>query len=191
MFTKKTREVAMNVVADLKPIGSFERAVSEMASEVLLDEGDFYERDFYCLSNFSSFNLLWKGIVFDTSEHAYHWEKFNTDQPRAVGVQNYIATSCVSAHEAYEVALRERAHRRRDWDAPSERPVKVQIMKQILREKYFQHEYVRKKLKQASDRQVVLTERSWRDSFWGTGPDGDGEDWMGRLWSEIMVEEVR
>lgn len=36
----------------------------------------FYEQEFYPLSNFSSFTLLWKRHLFYTSEHAYHWEKF-------------------------------------------------------------------------------------------------------------------
>jgi predicted NAD-dependent protein-ADP-ribosyltransferase YbiA (DUF1768 family) len=36
----------------------------------------FYEQDFYALSNFSAFRLMWRDIDFDTSEHAYHWEKF-------------------------------------------------------------------------------------------------------------------
>ena len=36
---------------------------------------DFYERNFYVLSNFSSFRLIWRGLDFDTSEHAYQWSK--------------------------------------------------------------------------------------------------------------------
>lgn len=36
----------------------------------------FYEHEFYVLSNFSAFRLRWRGRDFDTSEHAYHWEKF-------------------------------------------------------------------------------------------------------------------
>ncbi len=36
----------------------------------------FYEQEFYPLSNFSAFSLRWKGYRFDTSEAAYHWEKF-------------------------------------------------------------------------------------------------------------------
>jgi hypothetical protein len=36
----------------------------------------FYEQEFYVLSNFSAFTLMWRGYRFDTSEAAYHWEKF-------------------------------------------------------------------------------------------------------------------
>ena len=35
----------------------------------------FYEQDFYVLSNFSSFQILWDGLLFDTSEQLYHWLK--------------------------------------------------------------------------------------------------------------------
>ncbi len=165
-------------------------------------DGDFYERNFYPFSNFSSFKLRWNGIVFDTSEHAYHFEKFNTDQPRARRIQSFIATGTNSAHEAFEVGSdpANREWRRVDWDnsivvAKAEgenirpiRRVKVVIMKQLLVSKLEQHPYVAKKLRQAFDAKVKLSERSWRDSFWGTGEDGKGEDWMGRLWNEIGKE---
>lgn len=37
----------------------------------------FYEQEFYVFSNFSAFQILWAGISFPTSEHAYQWMKFN------------------------------------------------------------------------------------------------------------------
>ena len=40
----------------------------------------FYEQEFYVLSNFSAFSLMWQGHRFPTSEHAYHWEKFSPGQ---------------------------------------------------------------------------------------------------------------
>lgn len=47
----------------------------------------FYEQDFYVLSNFSSFTLWWQGLRFDTSEAAYHWEKF---APRLCAILNFV-----------------------------------------------------------------------------------------------------
>ena len=47
------------------------------------DQVFFYEQDFYVLSNFSAFSLMWKlsereGLGrFDTSEALYHWLKFS------------------------------------------------------------------------------------------------------------------
>ena len=136
----------------------------------------FYEQDFYVLSNFSAFTLRWKDCVFHTSEAAYHWEKF----PESPMIQAWIL-SADSAHEAFKIAERYAHARRPDWDA-----VKVDIMRDILRAKTNQHEYVRRKLLATGDRELI--ENSWRDSFWGWGPDRDGQNMLGKLWMEIRAE---
>lgn len=145
----------------------------------------FYEQEFYPLSNFSAFVLWWKGDRFDTSEAAYHWEKFPPSKyQRLLGEESDIARTirfAGSAHEAFKIAEREAHHRRPDWDA-----VKVDIMRQILRAKVTQHEYVRRKLMQTGDRELV--ENSWRDSFWGWGEDRKGQNMLGKLWMEIRAE---
>lgn len=136
----------------------------------------FYEQDFYVLSNFSSFRLFWKGVDFDTSEAAYHWEKF-PDQPQ---VREAILKAR-SAHDAYKVAEANKPLRRPDWDL-----VKVSIMKDILRVKVDQHEYVRRKLIATGDRELI--EDSWRDDFWGWGPHRDGQNMLGKLWMQVRSE---
>jgi ribA/ribD-fused uncharacterized protein len=138
----------------------------------------FYEQDFYVLSNFSAFALFWRGIRFDTSEAAYHWEKF--PDARAVEVRNAIRFA-PSAHEAFKIAERNKALRRSDWD-----DVKVDFMIQILRAKVSQHEYVMRKLLATGDRELI--EDSWRDDFWGWGPNRDGKNMLGKLWMEIRAE---
>jgi len=143
----------------------------------------FYEQDFYVLSNFSSFRVMWQGVDFDTSEHAYHWEKFR-DQPDASNAAGSIAEqvrSARSAHEAFKVAEGCKARRRTDWD-----DVKVDVMRGILRAKVAQHEYVRRKLLDTGSRELV--ENSWRDDYWGWGPNRDGQNMLGKLWMEIRAE---
>ena len=140
----------------------------------------FYEQDFYVLSNFSSFTLMWKGIRFDTSEAAYHWEKFPGGGGDAQLARYFIETA-PSAHEAFKIAERNKAHRRPDWDE-----VKVDIMRDILRAKAQQHEYVRRKLLATGDRELI--ENSWRDGYWGWGPNRDGKNMLGRLWMEVRAE---
>jgi ribA/ribD-fused uncharacterized protein len=142
----------------------------------------FYEQDFYVLSNFSSFNLAWEGFTFQTSEAAYHWEKFaneNDDDTRN-GIA-YAIYEAPSAHEAFKIAEAQKHLRRPDWDE-----VKVGFMRDILRAKAQQHEYVRRKLLAAGDRELV--ENSWRDNYWGWGPNRDGHNMLGKLWMEIRTE---
>lgn len=137
----------------------------------------FYEQDFYVLSNFSAFTLIWKGLRFDTSEAAYHWEKFeDTDLSVCVKIR-----TAPSAHEAFKIAAAHKDLRRRDWDE-----VKVETMRDILRAKVVQHEYVRRKLLATGDRELI--EDSWRDDFWGWGPNRDGQNMLGKLWMEIRAE---
>lgn len=136
----------------------------------------FYEQDFYVLSNFSAFTLQWDSLRFDTSEAVYHWEKFQDHADI-----RYDIINAPSAHEAFKIAEANKAHRRPDWDY-----VKVEIMRDILRAKAMQHEYVRRKLLATGDRELI--EDSWRDDFWGWGPNRDGQNMLGKLWMEIRAE---
>ncbi len=150
------------------------------------DQVFFYEQDFYVLSNFSSFQLKWKGYTFPTSEHAYQWAKFANLGKRERMGSHYptvadIIRKAPSAHEAFKTAERWKAYRREDWD-----DVKVDIMRGILRAKVAQHNYVRRKLIDTGDR--ILIENSWRDDFWGWGPNRDGQNMLGKIWMEIRDE---
>jgi ribA/ribD-fused uncharacterized protein len=136
----------------------------------------FYEQDHYYLSNFSAFRVRYDGIDFDTSEHVYHWCKFANRRD----IQDRIRVAS-SAHEAFKIAEAEREHRRGDWDR-----VKVAFMRDILRAKVRQHEYVSRKLLQTGNRELI--ENSWRDDFWGWGENRDGQNMLGKLWMEIRAE---
>lgn len=142
----------------------------------------FYEQDFYVLSNFSAFTIQWKGLRFDTSEAVYHWEKFNN--PDLTPYERYVLDTireAPSTHVAFQIGQTEKRLRRKDWD-----DVKIEIMRDILRAKVEQHEYVRRKLLATGDRELV--ENSWRDDFWGWGPKRDGQNMLGKLWMEVRAE---
>jgi|GEM_PF-317991 len=135
----------------------------------------FYEHDFYIFSNFSSFALDWKGKRYITSEHAYHSEKFK-DEPLKEEIRQ-----CRSAHDALKLAHTHKNKYRSDWDE-----VKLSVMKEILREKVKQHPYVKKKLLDSGERELI--EDSWRDDFWGWGPKKNGRNQLGKLWMEVRKE---
>jgi len=137
----------------------------------------FYEQEFYVFSNFSSFKLKWKGYDWMTSEHAYHSEKFKDEELLEQ------LRSARSAHDAMVVAYANKDKRLKDWDS-----IKLGIMKEILHAKAEQHPYVKKKLLESGDKELV--ENSWRDSYWGWGPNKDGENHLGKLWMEVR-DEIR
>lgn len=134
----------------------------------------FYENEFYPLSNFSAFHVTVWGRDFDTAEHAYHWKKF-CDTNAAIATRIRCARS---AHEALKIAQNHKGERRRDWDEK-----KIQFMQEILCAKLAQHEYVKRKLLETGNRELV--ENSWRDDFWGWGENRDGQNWMGKLWMDL------
>lgn len=140
----------------------------------------FYEQDFYVLSNFSAFRVGFGSRTFDTSEAAYHYQKFLGDSSELLFIRDKIL-GAESAHEAFKIAEANKKFRRSDWD-----DVKLDVMRRVLRAKVDQHEYVRRKLLATGDRELV--ENSWRDPYWGWGPNRDGENMLGKLWMELRAE---
>lgn len=138
----------------------------------------FYENDFYVFSNFSAFSLEWKGRRFDTSEHVYHWERFEGTGNDSLSESVHCAAS---AHVAFKLGQDYKQYQRRDWDR-----IKVDVMRTILLAKIDQHEYVRHKLLASAGRELI--EDSWRDSFWGWGPNRDGKNQLGKLWMDIRKD---
>lgn len=135
----------------------------------------FYENEFYVFSNFSSFAIEWKGELYPTSEHVYQAEKFEDES-----LKEQIKKAR-SAHEAFKLAEQNKDKRRNDWDE-----IKLGVMKAILRAKTEQHPYVKKKLMESGDKELV--EDSWRDTYWGWGPNKDGANHLGKLWMEVREE---
>ena len=137
----------------------------------------FCEPLYYPLSNFSAFQLVWKGRVWPTSEHAYQAEKF-TDE----AIIEALSTAR-SVDEAYEVAQIHKEKRRTDWDE-----IKVEVMRSIFVAKINQHPKIKKMLLESGER--MLIKDSSLDAYWGWGPQKDGLNMMGKLWMEIR-DEVR
>jgi len=135
----------------------------------------FYEHEFYVFSNFSSFAIEWKGKLYMTSEQVYQSEKFN-DENMKEQIRNVR-----SAHEALKLAYANKDKWKSGWDV-----IKLKVMKEILRAKVEQHPYVKKKLIESGDKELI--EDSWRDSYWGWGPNKDGENHLGKLWMEVRNE---
>lgn len=176
-------ECPSEVIVDLINERDDARASLPLKGPLTLDNDDqvfFYEQDHYYLSNFSAFCLRWRGETFLTSEHAYHWARFELPEGGGKLLQ-FEVQHAFSAHEAFKFAQRNKDKQRLDWDS-----IKVGVMHEILRAKVDQHEYVRRKLLETGDRELI--ENSWRDDFWGWGENRDGKNALGKLWMEIRRE---
>lgn len=141
----------------------------------------FYEQDHYYLSNFSAFAIHYDRLCFPTAEHLYHWHKFAGLSSMRQEIQSRIFLAR-SAHDAFKIAQEEKAKRIPEWD-----DIKIGVMRDILRLKVMQHEYVRRKLLETGDREII--ENSWRDDYWGWGPNRDGANMLGKLWMEVRAEQ--
>ena len=137
----------------------------------------FYEREFYCFSNFSSFSVKWRGKLWQTAEHAYQASRFMNKKPKVV-VQIFKA---LSADEAYKIAQK---NKRADFN--DYRDVDLKNMEDILRAKLSQNPYVMHKLLQTGDRKIV--EDSPKDSFWGWGKNRKGRNELGKIWMKLRGE---
>lgn len=150
------------------------RGLKQYRDPDLATDGDpigFYEREFYPLSNFSSFQVEWRGRVWPTAEHAYQAAHFFDTAPELV--ENIY--NARSAHEAYVIAKSNTDQAPDNWDE-----IKSDVMEEICAHKLQQHEYVRRKLLQTGD--VYLVEDSPKDDFWGWGESRNGRNELGNIW---------
>ena len=139
----------------------------------------FYPREFYCLDNFSAFQVQYEGVLYPTVEHAYQAQKFLQTAPE---VAEQIRTAA-SPHDAKRIAGANQIACPSDWDAR-----KLLVMENLLRAKLHQHPYVRQKLLETRDMPIV--EDSPKDNFWGCGDPRTGGNHMGKLWMKLR-EELR
>lgn len=139
----------------------------------------FYEREFYCFSNFSSFSVLWKGKNWQTSEHAYQASRFLKSNPKVVD----MIFKAKSADEAYKIAQKYKSDNFEDYGEDD-----LKNMENILRAKLKQNPYVMHKLLQTGKKKIV--EDSPKDSFWGWGPDRKGRNELGKLWMKLRKEII-
>jgi ribA/ribD-fused uncharacterized protein len=141
------------------------------------DVAAFYPREFYPLCNFASFQVEWRGKLWQTSEHAYQAAHF-FDTATELADTIHEARS---AHDAFRLAKANAVKAPENWEE-----IKEGIMLDICRHKLVQHEYVKEKLLQTGAATIV--EDSPKDSYWGWGPDRKGRNALGKVWMQLRAE---
>lgn len=134
----------------------------------------FYTPKFYALDNFSAFVVRLWGKEFQTSEHAYQWKKYADSYPNIA--QQIL--EALSPNAAKKIADENKDKVTKEWHDN-----KVTMMEEILNAKIDQHEKVKRVLLETGNRTIV--ENSPMDSFWGIGPDGTGNNELGKLYMKL------
>lgn len=121
------------------------------------------------LSNFWEQEILFEGVVWPTSEHAYQAMKTLDLDAREKILQ--ASTPGKAKRAGGKAALRD------DWE-----DVKVDVMREVLEAK-FSHPELQEKLKATAPKPIVELNH-WGDTFWGVS-DGKGYNVLGQLLMEI------
>jgi ribA/ribD-fused uncharacterized protein len=104
------------------------------------------------LSNFYKCNFSYKGIVFTTSEHAFQWEKIESDVDKLKILQAQSTQEAKKLGNSLKI--------KHDWNN-----TRKQIMKDILICK-FQNKNLKTKLLETKIHKLIEG-NSWHDNFWG------------------------
>lgn len=135
----------------------------------------FYGGKYHAFSNFSSFMVMYEDYLWPTAEYAYQASKFDD-----VVIINEIK-SARSSYDTFQIARKYPDKVRKDW-----MEVNLGIMKKIVREKLNQHSYIKQKLIETGQMEII--ENSPTDAFWGWGPNKDGQNHLGKIWMELRDE---
>ncbi|WKZ26776.1 MAG: NADAR family protein [Candidatus Paceibacterota bacterium] len=134
----------------------------------------FFTPAFHPLDNFSAHVINIWDKEFSTAEHAFQWKKFSeTDAEIADKI-----LEAKSPHLVKEISDANKSNQPSDWHDR-----KVSVMEEILKAKAEQHKDVREILKKTGNKEII--ENSPVDNFWGIGPEGDGENMVGKIWMKI------
>lgn len=131
---------------------------------------DKFEGTYRFLSNFWPVSVLWAGVEWPSSEHAYQGAKFNDPKKTAKLLANPdpVAAKRIGRTKGM----------RPDWD-----DVKLDIMREIVHCKFDQHHMLANALKNTAPHELVEG-NWWGDTYWGKC-NGRGENYLGR----ILMEE--
>lgn len=134
---------------------------------------DSFTGEWRCFSNFWFATVYLDGVAFPTVEHAY----------QAAKTLDPVARRSIHAARAPGVAKRmgQTVRLRPDWDA-----VKVEVMTDLVRQKFMRDFSLRQQLLRTGDAELVEG-NNWGDTFWGVC-NGVGQNHLGYILMQIRTE---
>lgn len=133
---------------------------------------DSFQGEYHFLSNFYPCNIVYEGVEYPTTEHAYQAAKtLNVEKRQQIAL---MATPCYAKRAGKIIKLRP------DWEE-----VNLQIMYDICKLKFSKSQFT-EKLK-ATGKQELIEGNTWNDTFWGRCK-GKGQNHLGKILIKIRSE---
>lgn len=138
------------------------------------DDITIFRYEYFFLSNFFPCVITIDGITYSSSEAAFQAQK-TTD----LSIREEFAgiTPAQAKLKGKNVKLR------CDWETN-----KLSIMEYIIRQKFLQNDYLRDKLLETGERNLIEM-NNWNDTFWGVSKrTGQGENHLGKILMKVRDE---
>lgn len=137
---------------------------------------DDFEGDYDFLSNFSPVPVMLDGVRYPTVEHAYQAAK--TLEPGEREKIRHASTPGLAKK------MGRRLEKRPDWA-----DLKVDIMRDLVRQKFEEQPDLKKRLLATGETELVEG-NTWHDNFWGECrcarcESSPGQNWLGRILMEV------
>src|ERR1700722_13257921 len=116
---------------------------------------------YFEFSNFARFRVTLGGKTWPTSEHYFQAQKFLDES-----LQEEVRLA-KTPRIAADLGRDRSRPLRPDWEK-----VKDDVMREVVRAKFTQHEELKKLLLDTGD--AIIVEHTANDSYWGDGGDGSG-----------------
>jgi ribA/ribD-fused uncharacterized protein len=133
---------------------------------------DKFDGVYRFLSNFWPCKVSYEGVIWPSVEHAYQAAKNPSKEYR----EKILACNTAGKTKA----LGKRIDLRSDWDT-----YRLEVMEELLRDKFKDTELLRKLLETGSEE--LIEGNWWGDTFWGVCR-GKGENNLGKLLMKIRKE---
>ena len=133
-----------------------------------------FQRKYFFLGNYHPSPVIYDGLKYPSSEHAYQAAKFiDHETKKRIALMDHPSEAKRYAHHTPPTFPA--------WDEQ-----KVNVMREIVHAKFIQNEDLRNRLLATGDAHLEEGNRHG-DTFWGT-VDGIGENMLGKILMEIRKQ---